>query len=86
MVKFMKVSLKKIRKTILVGLTHKIALPMLKLVRRPNEFTYSEDELQSFQAGTLGKDLIIFYHCNFLEKYMMIPSARNKPILPISNA
>jgi len=56
----MKVSLKKIRKTILVGLTHKIALPMLKLVRRPNEFTYSEDELQSFQAGTLGKDLIIF--------------------------
>jgi len=52
--------LKKIRETILVHLTHKIALPMLKLVRRPNEFTYSEDELQSLPAGTLGNDLFIF--------------------------
>ena len=52
--------LKKIRETILVGLTHKIALPMLKLVRRPNEFTYSEDGLQSLPAGTLGNDLFIF--------------------------
>ena len=52
--------LKKIRETILVILTHKIALPMLKLVRRPNEFTYSEDELQSLPAGTLGNDLFLF--------------------------
>jgi ubiquinone biosynthesis protein Coq4 len=50
----------KIRETILVFLTHKIALPMLKLVRRPNDFTYSEDELQSLPAGTLGNDLILF--------------------------
>ena len=54
------IRLKKIRETILVLLTHKIALPMLKLVRRPNEFTYSEDELQSLPAGTLGNDLFIF--------------------------
>jgi len=52
--------LKKIRETVLVGLTHKIALPMLKLVRKPNEFTYSEDELISFPAGTLGNDLSVF--------------------------
>jgi hypothetical protein len=52
--------LKKVRESILVILTHKIALPMLKLVRRPNEFTYSEDELQSLPAGTLGNDLFIF--------------------------
>ena len=30
---------KKVRESILVLLTHKIALPMLKLVRKPNEFT-----------------------------------------------
>ena len=41
-------------------LTHKIALPMLKLVRRPNEFTYSEDDLQLLAPGTLGNDLIMF--------------------------
>ena len=52
--------LKKIRETILVFLTHKMALPMLKLVRRPNSFTYSENELQSLPAGTLGNDLFIF--------------------------
>ena len=52
--------LKKVRETILVILTHKIALPMLKLVRRPNEFTYSEDELKSLPVGTLGNDLFVF--------------------------
>jgi ubiquinone biosynthesis protein Coq4 len=56
----MKMRLNKIRETILVVLTHKIALPMLKLVRIPNEFTYSEDELKSFPSGTLGNDLYIF--------------------------
>lgn len=52
--------LKKIREIILVFLTHKIALPMLKLVRRPNAFTHSESDLQSFPVGTLGNDLFIF--------------------------
>ena len=52
--------LKKLRETILVALTHKVALPMLKLVRRPNSFTYNEDDLQSLPAGTLGNDLFIF--------------------------
>ena len=52
--------LKKVRESILVILTHNIALPMLKLVRRPNEFTYSEDELKSLPSGTLGNDLFVF--------------------------
>ena len=56
----MKRRLIKFRETILVFLTHKIALPILKLVRRPNEFTYSEDDLQSLPSGTLGNDLFIF--------------------------
>ena len=56
----MKRRLIKFRETILVFLTHKIALPMLKLVRRPNEFTYSADELKAFPSGTLGNDLVIF--------------------------
>ena len=56
----MRKSVIKIRETILVFLTHKVALPMLKLVRRPNEFTYSEDDLQSLPPGTLGNDLFVF--------------------------
>jgi hypothetical protein len=56
----MKEKMVKIRETILVFLTHKIALPMLKLVSRPDEFTYSENELQSLPGGTLGNDLFIF--------------------------
>ena len=50
----------KVRETILVFLTHKIALPLLKLVRRPNEFTYTEDELRALPPGTLGNDLFVF--------------------------
>ena len=52
--------LKKIRIAILVFLTHKIALPMLKLVRSPNTFTYSEASLQSLPSGALGNDLFVF--------------------------
>src|SRR6187397_501715 len=52
--------LKKVRESILVILTHKVALPMLKLVRRPNEFSYSEDDLRSLPPGTLGNDLFVF--------------------------
>jgi len=56
----MKNKLKKAREYVLVFLTHKIALPLLKLMRRPNEFTYSEDELKSLPNGSLGNDLYIF--------------------------
>lgn len=56
----MKKKLLKIRKQLMVFLTHQIGLPMLKLVRSPNVFTYTELQLQSLPAGTLGNDLFIF--------------------------
>jgi ubiquinone biosynthesis protein Coq4 len=56
----MKRKLIKLREYVLVFLTHKIALPMLKLVRRPNDFTYGEDDLRSLPPGSLGNDLYIF--------------------------
>ena len=56
----MKKILVKTRTAILVLLTHKIALPLLKLVRRPNAFTYSKDELKELPQGSLGHDLYLF--------------------------
>ena len=50
----------KVREAVLVFLTHKIALPMIKQVRKPTAFTYNEDDLQSLPTGTLGNDLYIF--------------------------
>lgn len=59
----------KTRSAVLVFLTHQIALPLLKVVRRPNVFTYNKDELKEFPPGSLGNDLYWF-----LEK-------RNLPLL-----
>ena len=50
----------KIREYVLVFLTHKVALPMLKLVRRPHDFAYCENEIRSLPPGSLGNDLYIF--------------------------
>ncbi|MGQ0737525.1 MAG: hypothetical protein ACT4OJ_00540 [Bacteroidota bacterium] len=50
----------KIRSAILVFLTHQIALPLLKIVRRPNLFAYSREELAQFPDKTLGHDLFLF--------------------------
>ncbi len=65
----MKKFLIKTRSEFFVFLTHKIALPVLKIVRRPNAFTYSKEELKKFPSGSLGNDLYWF-----LEK-------RNLPLL-----
>jgi ubiquinone biosynthesis protein Coq4 len=56
----MKRRLVKIRTAILVFLTHRIALPVLKTVRRPNKFTYSIDQLKCLPQGSLGNDLYYF--------------------------
>lgn len=53
----------KIRSAVLVYLTHRMALPVLKLIRKPELFLYSKDQLQQFENGTLGKDLV-----NFIEE------------------
>ena len=52
--------LKQVRSVILVFLTHKIALPVLKHARKPNHFNWSELELSQMHAGTLGNDLYLF--------------------------
>lgn len=57
------------RTAILVFLTHKIALPLLKVIRRPNMFTYNKAQLADLPTGTLGNDLY-----RFLEQ-------RNLPLL-----
>lgn len=49
-----------IRSAILVFLTHQIALPLLKIIRRPNTFRYSKEQLAFFPEGSLGKDLYLF--------------------------
>ena len=59
----MKKGLIRLRSAILVYLTHRIALPVLKVARRPIAFNWSELELYQLPAGTLGHDLY-----QFLEK------------------
>jgi ubiquinone biosynthesis protein Coq4 len=66
----MKKHLIQLRTAVLVLLTHKIALPLLKVVRRPSLFTCSKEQLAGYPAGSLGNDLYLF-----LEK-------RNLPFLP----
>lgn len=54
--------IKKCRSAVLVYLTHKMALPVLQLIRKPVVFPYSAEELKNFPEGTLGNELV-----NFLE-------------------
>ena len=48
----------KIRSAVLVFLTHSIALPILKVVRRPQLFPYNRQQLLQMQNGTMGNALI----------------------------
>lgn len=51
-----------LRSNLLVFLTHNMALPVLRFIRRPQVFPYSTEELKTFPAGTLGYDLVHFLH------------------------
>jgi ubiquinone biosynthesis protein Coq4 len=51
---------KRLRTTVLVFLTHKLALPLLRYVRKPIGFSYGKEDLQKLPAGTLGNDLFLF--------------------------
>ncbi len=53
----MKHLLKKIRSNILVMLTHTIALPILKIVRRKKKFPYSMEQLSALPFETVGNEL-----------------------------
>lgn len=50
----------KIRSAILVCLTHNMALPLLRLIRRSTRFPYTETELLQMPDGSLGNDLMLF--------------------------
>ena len=52
--------IKKFRVSILVFLTHRLALPLLIKIRKPEVFPYSITSLASFDEGTLGKALADF--------------------------
>ena len=56
----MKKQLIRLRSTLLVLLTHQVALPLLRIVRRPAVFPYTRNELALLPAGTLGHDLYLF--------------------------
>lgn len=49
-----------VRSKLLVFLTHSLALPILQIIRKPEVFPFSKEELQNFSAGTLGNDLVNF--------------------------
>lgn len=51
----------KLRSRLLVYLTHKMALPILRLIRKPEIFPFTKQELKNFTPGTLG------YLLQFLE-------------------
>ena len=51
-----------LRSKLLVFLTHNMALPMLRFIRRPQRFPYTSAELNSLPIGTLGYNLINFLH------------------------
>ena len=55
------------RSRLLVLLTHRLALPLLKLVRQPEIFPYTRAQLQAFPEGTLGKDLAAMLDNNRFE-------------------
>ena len=51
---------KNIRSRLLVYLTHRMALPVLKLIRKPEVFPYSIENLLAFPEKSLGNELAHF--------------------------
>ncbi|MBA2250903.1 MAG: hypothetical protein H0W12_12020 [Chitinophagaceae bacterium] len=52
--------LTKLRSSVLIYLTHNLALPVLKRIRNPEIFPYTEEELWHFPEASLGYALITF--------------------------
>lgn len=55
------------RSAVLVFLTHKMALPFLKLIRKPEIFPYDKKQLYMMEEGTLGRELVEFIDQKELE-------------------
>jgi ubiquinone biosynthesis protein Coq4 len=62
--------LTRLRSKLLVFLTHKMALPVLRLIRKPSVFPFTVQQLQQFPSGSLGKDFIIFLE---VKKLQLLP-------------
>jgi ubiquinone biosynthesis protein Coq4 len=58
---------KKGRSKLLVYLTHRMALPVLRIIRKPEIFPYTRDELKQFPEETLGKNLVDFLDAKQLD-------------------
>ena len=59
--------IKKYRSKLLVYLTHRMALPVLRILRKPEIFPYTREELKQFPEETLGKMLVDFLDAKQLE-------------------
>lgn len=57
----------RLRSRLLVLLTHRLALPVLKLIRKPEIFPYTRNQLQSMPEGSLGSDLAVLLNDNRFE-------------------
>ena len=49
-----------LRSKLLVYLTHNMALPVLRIIRKPEKFPFTAAELSNFPVNTLGRDLVEF--------------------------
>jgi hypothetical protein len=56
-----------LRSKLLVFLTHNMALPVLRFIRKPKIFPFTPQQLKEFPVGTLGNDLIIFLETKKLQ-------------------
>ncbi len=50
----------RLRSKLLIFLTHKMALPILRFIRKPEVLPFTAQQLKQFPPGSLGNDLIIF--------------------------
>jgi ubiquinone biosynthesis protein Coq4 len=57
----------KARSKVLVYLTHRMALPILRLIRKPEAFPYTRQQLQALPLPTLGKALATMLEENEFE-------------------
>lgn len=65
-------TLKKLRCNIIVWSTHRVALPVIRLLMKPPEFPYSVAELHHMPEGSLGANLYAFlqrHHLHLLKDY-----------------
>ncbi len=57
----------RLRSKLLIFLTHKMALPILRFIRKPQVFPFTAQQLKQFPPGSLGNDLIIFLEAKELQ-------------------